>query len=280
MLTTLKYADCDEGRPSRITVFDHVTEFVDVAKRRFAKESAAASAWAEMEREEAITAALNGDDSFVPGAMSVLEAVDAAIPPTVGRGSVRSPYGGRVDMSDWLTGSPTPMRRKARRETETGTVRVFLPFGPSASLGSAVLGPRGNAIMALVMKIQQTRSVELYLYDETQDDTNSQIPYYFLIGVDCRPLSLAHVGFAISHPAFFRHLGLAAEHEMGARAERWPMDMHGESYAARRDSRLDIQPCDVLLSSATDWNPLIRQPIEWIKSELQRIGILREGVTV
>lgn len=267
----LIFADCDGGKPTQLVHFDNVTEFVAMAEKNAYR--CLNDHWASGERKEIVAKALDGDNAFVPGALDLLERVDVAIPPTTGHASVRSPYGGRVDIGDWMADSPTPMRRRSKQRVDRGPVKVMVSFGPSSSLGQDVLVPRGQAIMALVMKIQQSRPVELYLYDETCIKGNEGIACYFLIRVESRPLSLAQVGFAISHPGFFRHLGLGAEYECGAEASHWPQDMYREGYNPRRDSRMGIEPQDVILSSATDWNPLIRKPVEWIKAELERIGI-------
>ncbi len=272
MLSKTVFADCDHGQPTQVYTFENVHEFVDAAETSAYRCSN--DRWAAGERREAIHGALYGDEQYVPGALDLLAKVDLAIPPTEGMGFVHAPFGGRADIGDWLAGSPTPMRRRKNLVVDRGTVKVLVSFGPSASLGADVLVPRGQAIMALIMKIQQSRPVELYLYDETQMKQTG-IPCYFLIGVESRPLSLAHVGFAVSHPGFFRHVGLGAEYQQGAEASSWPQDYRvvGGGYEERRNERMGIEPQDVILSSAVDWNPLIRRPVEWIKAELERIGI-------
>lgn len=280
MLKTTVFAECDNGRPSVVARFTDVTELVEYAHTwRVAhghptdETSTHSGEWSEGTWKWAKNAALNGDQQYVPGALDLLAEVDAVLPPTNGAATVRSVYGGRVNLSDWRAGSPTPMRRRHRQITDRGLVQIFLPFAASASLGTSQLLPRGNAIMALIMKIQQYRPVQVWLYDETQVKGQSRVPFYYLVGVSTQPLSLAHVGFAVSHPAFFREIGWQAEEQSGAHASAWTHDMHHQGYEARRNARIGANPVDLVLSSATDWNPLINHPIEWIKSELQRMEI-------
>ena len=274
----------DNYPETHIARFLNVTELVEYSDKQVAAGKHAYGGnednWAGMGYREARHMALNGDDRFVPAAFDLLAAVDEALPPTSGFEIRRDVVGSRVNWADWMAGSPTPMRRRLRRHVESGEVQVWISFGPSASLGVNDCIKRGAAIMALIMKIQQYRPVQVWLYDETQTN-NTGYPFYFIVGVDSRPLSLAHVGFAVSHPAFFRQPAIAAEYNCGARAGCWAPDMHQhahptpgmQTYQQRRDRRLGVNPSDVVLSSACDWNPLIKQPVEWIKAELVRIGV-------
>jgi hypothetical protein len=274
MLKKRVFADCDAGYHTTIASFENVAEFVEWSEKATEHRQDVNNEWAGNERRETLHLAMHGDQRFVPATLDLLAEVDASMPPTSGAERIRSPYGGRVNRAEWLAGSPTPMRRRARRVNDKGEVEIYLSFASSASLDETKLLPRGATIMALIMKVQQYRPVRVWLYDETREKVTER-PFYFRIGVDTQPLSLAHVGFAVSHPGFFRHLGLSAEAECGAISARWPVDYGSAAsgYEARRVKRLDLRPEDVILSAAVDWHPLIDSPLEWIKSELQRIGI-------
>lgn len=261
---------------TRVATFVNATELVRYAQMQYDSQNSDIdyryADWAGMSARDAMRFSVEGDPAFVEPAEKLISEIDAAIPPTPGYEVVRSPFGARVNVSDWLADSPTPMRRRKKHLSDRGVVQIFISFSPSASIDVRTYTQRGAAILALVMKIQQYRPVQVILFEESQSDDGT-MPWYSLVHVDSQPLSLAHLGFWVGHPAFFRQVGAPAERRIGINPAKWAPDQYHQDYNKRRNARMGVEPNDVILSSATDWNPLIREPLKWIAAELVRLGI-------
>lgn len=222
-----------------------------------------------MNAAEAVRASTYGDNAAVAGAERFIGTLESklSLPETVGLETVRSPYGGRVSMGDWMHGSPTPMRRRVRRNTEIGPVKIVVGSFVSAGIGANELKRRGEAIIAFLMLVQRFRPVDLYVLGESTHTGRDGWRYYY-IRLESRPISLSQVGFVLGHPAFFRCVGNGWFIEKNPTAPGVP-NLY-DSIPETRE-RLGMQSQDVLIQKAVLGDELISNPTAWIQREMDRI---------
>lgn len=219
---------------------------------------------------EAMDKAKLGDSSLVPSAERMLENLEFSLPSTSGWETLRSPFGGRVNIGDWLAGSPTPMRRRVKRVNDISPIKVIVSLSSSAGIGQETMAARGTAILAFLMQAQRIRPIELYGLIEVDGSKDGSV--YFMIKVESKPLNLSQAAFVLANVGFARHGYNLADMEgfQGA----WPEDYYsGEAhYAPLRRQRLHLEPNDVVIPAAFLSDPLIAEPVQWITNELAKIS--------
>lgn len=189
--------------------------------------------------------------------------------------SRRSPFGGRVNMGEWMAGSPTPMRRRVRHESEIAPIKVFVGITCSVSIKAPEIERRGVAVLALLRKIQQVRPVELLVFCETQGETDGAC--FTVAQVDSKPLELATAAVALCHVGVARHLfyGWSLVHD-GFNG-MWPDGYQSKAYYAKRKAQMGIEETDLVLESLADWDRDFDNPEKWIMANLRKLGMLDEG---
>jgi hypothetical protein len=183
-------------------------------------------------------------------------------------------YGAMPDVPRYVAGAPDCMMRPDRRESESAPVRLFADCCVSAAVSAATMRARGNALLALAIKLSQCRQVELWVYaDLGGHDGTAVIP---MVAIPTSPLDLAAASYALTAPAFLRQLCMTYTDSHPSYTGAWAW---GESpttsgvpgaYETRLREVLGAEPEDVVLGGGHIDNRLIRQPVEWVTEQLQR----------
>lgn len=163
----------DNPYPSPVRHLDSVTELIQAVKNgkramsyndsTSYESSVNSGKWmsAGLSFEECEQRARFGDNSIVARAESLLEKLDK--PEIIDYSYASSVQGAYPVVPEYLAGFPECMREKRISETETGPIRVFASQFVSASVSPEDAMKRGVAITALIMRLQMTHSVELFL---------------------------------------------------------------------------------------------------------------------
>jgi hypothetical protein len=216
---------------------------------------------------------LNGDTDLAKKADKVLSKIDKLDLPLVAQfESVRSPFGGRVNFGEWMAGSPTPMRRKVRRASELGPLKIFVGITSSAAIDSNKLEARGIAILALLQKIQMVRPVELYVFCETHGNSDGAV--FTVVKVDSKPLEVATASVALAHCATARHLLYDWSEVNDGFNGMWPNGYQSVKYYEKRKREMEVGNDDLIFESLTSWDANFDNPEKWIKTQLQKLGLL------
>ena len=247
--------------------YDSVSSFLDAFNRDAYQGS---RDWmGNMTAQDALTCAVTGYDKAVAGAESLIAKLEGSLelPQGLGFETVHSPFGGRVSMSDWLTGSPTPMRRRIKRQSDVSPVRIFVDTFVSAGIEASTLKRRGEAIIALVLLAQRIRPVDLVAVGSSTFEGHDGYRY-FAVKLESRPISLSQVGFVLGHPAFFRALGNGYFTFMNPKAPSVPCLL-----VSREENRahLGLTDGDVFVEKARYGDTLVDNPDVWIQTQIERI---------
>ena len=250
--------------------FDSVEEFARAARDTIDPDPQLLDWYGYITHQEAYQKAIIGDESYVKEAEKFLNQLDVLTPETKAWKVIQSPYGGQCNIGDWLAGSPLPMRRRIRTTSEIAPVNIYVSTTCSMGIKADTMQRRGYAILALLLKLQQIRPIQLYLLTELHGETDGW--HYQKIRVESQPLAVGVAAFALCHVGFARHLTYGYAREKDGFNGHWPSGYRQSNYVQKRAERLGLTDQDMILKEAHSNDQLVSQPVEWIKKQLKRYG--------
>lgn len=181
------------------------------------------------------------------------------------RASVR---GHRVNMGAYLAGSPLNMYRRIEESSDHSPIRIYIGTSSSWGISPEQVNRRGAALAAFALALSQRRQVYLTPYVQLgagYKNPNSGA----LISCDLQssPLYLnelaAHFNANVS-----RFVGITACYKLcGAADGSWLPDYANE---AKMRAHLGCKPDDIYLGSIHINDPLLTDPVGWIKTNLSK----------
>ena len=217
---------------------------------------------------QAIEKAILGDDRLAAKANKLLDQLNVDMPATKVWRKKRSPFGGSVNFGDWLAGSPEPMRRRVKTDVDTAPLKIVVGVSCSSGITADQMERRGIVILALVLKLQEVRPLDLYLL--TEDQARNDDFLYHLIKLETNPLALGTATFGLCSATIERHLSYTIISAQQGRGPAWPADYGTPGYDQRRRDRLGLTPEDLVIREAFLLDPLIHEPMEWLKDQLEK----------
>ncbi len=222
---------------------------------------------AHLSYQQCVERAVSGDESYVSNAEKILDQLDVELPETKCFQTIRSPFGGRVNLGDWLAGSPDPMRRRKRVNTDIAPIKIVVSTSCSSGIDAEVMERRGYAILALLLKLQTVRPIQLYLMTELK---GSQGGHYQLIRIESQPLALGVAAFGLCNVGFARHLtyNFARYNDDYKMGDGWPSGYGRPGYLDLLRQRCNLSDEDLIIPLAHLTDELVKTPLDWIKKQL------------
>lgn len=155
--------------------------------------------------------AIHGDDSLVAEAEKLIAQLDADIELEHPEW-VSSVYGAYPIVPEFLAGSPTPMRHRTRVPSDSEPVGIWIDLTSSAGVDYDIIKKRGIVVMALVLKLQQLRAIDLHCCCVLPDDRNGGT--FIDLVMPTRPLQLGVVCHVLTCVGFARHIMYGAAEKM------------------------------------------------------------------
>lgn len=207
---------------------------------------------------------LNGDESLVSPAQDIISQVLADAPETQGTKWSPSPCGAYPIVPEYLAGVPHCMRAHAVTTDERNPIKVFVSFFVSGGVDKQKYIKRGYAIMAMLLALQSRRPIDLTLFIACGD-----IKGYLTIDVETKPLAVAQVAFALTHPGFFRHFGNGAMYALGSST------LHSENHETIK-TWLGFDPVnDIYVPAQILRDPeamaVENDPIAWVNRKVRNV---------
>lgn len=145
----------------------------------------------------------------------LIERIDAGIQDRTRREYVRSPVGAFPVVAEVLQGDPMHMRRRVHVVSELAPVKVVCEVGVEAGVNNEAVARRGAAVAALVMRLSETRPVELWAVDSARVPLPSQgwvernYDAAFMIKIDTTPISISQLAAVFVEVSFARAISLS-----------------------------------------------------------------------
>lgn len=169
-----------------------------------------------------------------------------------------------------LAGHPEAFLRPIDEESDSSPIRVYASVGCSAGISAADLTKRGIAILALVIKLQAIRPVELWV---TDDSGGSNYALFSCLRIETSPLDLSTAAYVLTSAGFFRNLCFEFNYAHGwSGAWAWGLDPRNPESQRKTRALLGLGDNDLWIPGAYFSDPLIQKPVEWINEQLQQFA--------
>ncbi len=226
----------------------------------------------------ALNTLLFGNDATTAQAEELLSQIALPEISTRRAVTVRSPYGGRVSVSDWLAGSPTPMRRRRKTDLDTNPLQVYVSTTCSAAITADQIMRRGVAILAYLMLAQQYRPVDLCLYTDMHGDDDGTT--HLLIPIESRPLNLSTSAYCLTSAGYDRGLTHSVGRMLNGFDGSWAAGFQygraNAAYTAGLRRKFNASDDALMISSIHAHDPLLTDPLGWINDQLSHAGLLTD----
>lgn len=196
-----------------VKVFASLTETADYARRAKAPVSRESSdSFCGGDMETALRLCRNGDLSGVAASDKLLSKFEELAYDTERLVWIDDVCGSIPNVPAFVAGQPLAMRRRVKRSSEYGVIRVVVNLFASWSFSHEDIQRRGAAVLALARILSMRRPVELYVsFMSSLGEKDTAV----LTRIDTAPLDLAHAAFAMTSPMFMRRVCFAIAEDMG-----------------------------------------------------------------
>lgn len=247
----------------RILEYNSVHEFTDRARQIPLKwQNTGKHATEGLTYTDVLRLGLEGDDSLVAEAEKLLEQLMVASETIKVMQWNPSVYGAYPVVPEFLAGSPTPMRHRQSVETENLPIGIWVDLTSSGRIGLDTLRRRGIVLLALVLKLQAIRPIELYVCIGSSSNRGG-----VRITLNTRPLDLASSCFILCNGTFARLPMYALVREMSQSLITSLLIRESDFRAA-----FDVPEGDLVVGTAhLDYSSEIQSdPVAWINKQLAK----------
>jgi hypothetical protein len=227
--------------------------------------------------EEAIKRTHTGDSALVAQSDALISQLEDQIVHTLKWRNVDDVVGAITNVPAFLAGVPQCMRRRQRTARDDAPVVIFMDLTSSGGISAQDLLKRGTAILAFARMLSDHRTVELWGGVSLGEGRYGDTAWSNTVGwkIDTAPLDLARAAFLLASPAIARGIGYALGEETsqkGSWGGSWSFGDHSAHVRTQEERlRRALGNSEVLLVPSIYLNdPLVRDPVGWIKRELSR----------
>lgn len=259
--------------------YDSLTEFLDAApKPGSSLADEREMYWPELGTyKDAFEKTLTGDARNVRKAEALLDRIEASgILGDVRPAWVRDVAGDFPCVPSYLAGDPMAMHRRAMvaSESATGPINIYVDAISEWSIGENALRERGVAVLALVLALQRTRPVDLWLIcgmDGFGAKSGKRQLVTPCIRLETRPLDLQTLSYIIPSAAFARLLcyawGRDENRGFSGRFAFGQPPTHG-LYRSGMRAALECNERDLIVYGS-DVDVISKDPIKWISEQIE-----------
>lgn len=219
-----------------------------------------------MRYQAAITKALDGDLEQIKDAERMLDQINSLSTTVNVPQWVNGMAGMFPDVPAYLAEEPECMRYRRVEEDTATPIGIWVDLTSSGGISHGVLVKRGMAILALAMKLEQLRPIEVNLMVGSPSNGVCVV-----VPVDSKPLNLAVTCFGMCHSAFARLLMYSV---VRVESNNLVGSLTREESEWRR--YLDIPKHDVVIASAylSNEDAIVADPVGWVNAQLAKLGEL------
>lgn len=222
--------------------------------------------WAGGSFQYALDGATKGDNSLVDDAEKLLDKLDADIEIT-GKHWEPCMAGAYPIVAEFLAGSPNPMRRMVEVDSDNTPLAIYVSTTCSASISESTMLKRGVAILALLLKMQQLRPIELYLIAELHGTTDGACVQ--VIQVESKPLDISVACFTLARVAFARQLTYNMGRKLDGFDGSWPRGYRDSNWESRVREAVGMNPNDLYIPAAKEWDAMVTDPVAWVNAQVE-----------
>lgn len=270
----------DAQHVTRVARFETAGAFADFLKGA-TPHSAGRSPWTGGEDlDDARKLCREGRPAAIAAAQALLDQIDAQGIQTYRPRWQPDVYGAMPDVPRYVAGAPDCMLRPDRRESESAPVKLYVDVCVSAACTADLLSRRGNAVLALALKLSQFRPVELCVYADMgarfpDGDAAKRHAIIPVVSIPSNPMDLAAASYAMTSAGFLRQMCFSYGEQHGFTGHwAWnttpSLSAREGPYEARVKEALGVTDDDVIVYGGHIMHALINDPVAWVTEQLQR----------
>lgn len=220
-----------------------------------------------------------GDNKAVARARELLNKFTEELPSITQKWTLEV-AGGFVNVGAFLAGDPEHMWRQEEDKIDSTPLRVWLGLTSSIGVTPTQIFERGIALAAFALALSERRTVYLtpyvllgagntssrYRTRETQDDYSQPDGAIISWDLQTSPLILSEISAALTRSEVTRALGLSACYALNSACNGSWIDCYQNEPKMRR--LLGCAQDDVWIGSIHLQDPLLTDPIKWVKEQL------------
>lgn len=265
----------------RIVNYDGIEDFSRKGLKAISRcESMDIEWYGNITREECYDKATKGDDRLVAESEKYIEGLNLSIPDTKGVEYIPSMYGSRFKLGEYMSGSPSFMRRRVKRDNDISPVKIVVDMMVSCGISADTMHKRGNVILALLMKVQEVRPVELILVCGGGLGGYASRPsgyVYQVIPIESKPLNISQAAFVLTSVGFVRHFAFSLYLDMKEESDThdcipWPEGKDSKGYEGKVKDRLGLGEKDIYIKGAHLYDDMLDEPVRWLQDQLDRLN--------
>lgn len=225
--------------------------------------------------------------STLASAMLLLDKIDASFRDRDVQTWQPSIMGAYPIVPDYLMGRIDAMRMKQQEESAVAPIKVYIECAVSAGVTHDQLIRRGTAIAALLMRMNEERPVELYMFAAWNLYTCKNHKCMWTMRLDSTPISVSQVLHCIAEPTFLRMINFSISDRLarengdnirwGLEAMGWAFEKdHSTSNDNARETalreRFRLEPQDIVVQRGflPDAALMDRDPVAWVHAQLEK----------
>ena len=185
---------------------------------------------------------------------------------------------------DYLAGAPTPMRRRVMQPNDRAPLSIYFDPSGGGDVSAKDLEARGIAVLALALMLNRTRAVSLKVVVGISASVGGNTGAFCVIPLGSSPLDIALSCNATTSVAFNRALCFSlmmhAPESRSPGGWEWGLNPGGyerPQYLAKWRAALGATKDDILIPPAHSSDPLVRDPLGFVKRSLAEAEKGREG---
>lgn len=269
-----------------------------VARQHFSTVRQLGEAFTELRMTDVAMFCAEGDTRHVPQAKALVSKLTRNVEShqLVWK---RAVVGRRVDVAAHLAGDPRSMWAKPRVSTDSAPVTIVTNLLPSGGTSDESQIARGAAIVALILKLRERRSVKLRIYADIGDE-QSMTGSVVSCELDTSTIDVSRLMALIATPELTRggmyrltNAVAGSAHHGGWLRGHWPSHQAGNYYGnpmtgtlaqqyrrrtgtynetlVRRDVNIKTAPADTLVIPALGYgDPIAADSEKWINRQLDQ----------
>lgn len=223
--------------------------------------------------EQAFRNGATGDDRYMKDVLAVMNQVEAVVGETTGREWQKSVVGSFPNVPAAIIGHPRSMYRNADESHDRAPVTVWFNTVSSGRWGAKELAKRGAAVVALILKLAETRPVRLNMMMHVGE--SSKCPNFtVVVPIDVRTISVSQFAAMACVSGWhrwqynFAYAYADVDGTWDALFNHHGNDVRKPELIADMKRYLGAEKQDLYIPQAYLKDDMVKNPVEWVKRTL------------
>jgi len=253
--------------------FDDMTEFIAAMpdKAQYGSGNASAKTGNESFSDSKINA-IHGRLEGMTEAEEMIDQINAENVTSCQQSFIPNVAGALPIVPAAIAGSPFSMLQKVDLVSMSAPIRIFASCATSWGVSASDLSKRGAAILALILKLQEVKPVELYVIGELEGNSKNGGSAIPCVKIEATPLDTTAASYALTSPAFLRHLCFELTGSEGFNGQwAYRENPQDKKFQDKIKAELGCTENDLYIRGGHSTDQAITDPATWVQDRLNEL---------